>query len=181
MTSNENSKKIVSVPYAHRIAPNLKNVGNRYGLELVFSAPNKLSKICSKLDRKVSIAVNTNAGSCTVNHTTKFVKCSLSVVYCLPLTCGKVYIGQTGRCLNTRLLEHKRSLGTDIHSHIKRHCSQCGCSPLYSDTTVVFRHGNQLTREIVEAFHIKKRKEGCISQSSVSLSNREASYLEGLN
>lgn len=38
------------------------------------------------------------------------VKCMMGVVYMLPLTCGHVYIGQTGCCINTRLKEHKQSL-----------------------------------------------------------------------
>lgn len=74
-------------------------------------------------------------------------------------------------------------MATEIITRIKAHCSQCGCSPLFGDTTVIFRHENQLNREVVEAFHIiiMKDKNGCISQSSVWLSKREARFLKGLS
>lgn len=36
-------------------------------------------------------------------HKNKFIECATSVVYCIPLTCGKNYIGQTGKCVNDSL------------------------------------------------------------------------------
>lgn len=87
------SRKVVSIPHAHKIAHNLKNVGSRYALQVVFSAPNKLGKICARLDGKGSTNVKGNRYRCTIKHTKEFVKCRSSVVYCLPISCGKVYIG----------------------------------------------------------------------------------------
>lgn len=39
-----------------------------------------------------------------------YVKCNEGAEYEIPLVCGKVYIGQTGRCTNDRLREHAPSL-----------------------------------------------------------------------
>ena len=36
-----------------------------------------------------------------------------NVVYEVPCTCGKVYIGETKRCLEIRLKEHKEACQTD--------------------------------------------------------------------
>lgn len=44
--------------------------------------------------------------SCTIKHEKHFVDCDSQVVYCIPLTCGMRYVGQTGGCVNKRLEEH---------------------------------------------------------------------------
>lgn len=63
ITKQNNSRKnIVSIPYVHKIAHNLKNVGSRYGL-VVFSAPSKLGKICAGLDSVSSRKKNLALGS----------------------------------------------------------------------------------------------------------------------
>ncbi|XP_042150105.1 uncharacterized protein LOC121838103 [Ixodes scapularis] len=45
----------------------------------------------------------------TARHRNREVKYREGVVYGIPLTCGFTYVGQTGRCVNDRLLEHKRT------------------------------------------------------------------------
>lgn len=37
------------LPYIHRVSHNLKNVANRYGVPVVFSAPRKLASLCPGL------------------------------------------------------------------------------------------------------------------------------------
>uniref|UniRef100_A0A6M2CSQ5 Putative tick transposon n=1 Tax=Rhipicephalus microplus TaxID=6941 RepID=A0A6M2CSQ5_RHIMP len=94
------------------------------------------------------------------------------------MSCGKMYIGQTGRCINTRLTEHKRALANNAYSHLRRHCLECGCSPLFSETKILASHRDKMTREVIEAFHIAKRKDYCISQASITLSDCEVGFLE---
>lgn len=74
----DEKKKCVSIPYAHRIAHNnLKNVGNRYGLKVFFSAPSKLGKMCARLDRKISAYVEYAA--CTLRILMRFARSSNSL------------------------------------------------------------------------------------------------------
>lgn len=47
--------------------------------------------------------------------------------------------------------------------------------PPFPDTAILSSHEDQLTGEVVEAFHITKRKENCISQASVVFSDCEVS------
>lgn len=44
---------------------------------------------------------------CLKNHQDQYVACSNKVVYSPLLSYGMEYIGQTGRCLNERMKEHK--------------------------------------------------------------------------
>lgn len=115
--------------------------------------------------------------SCTIKHGMRFVSCTCNVVYCIPFSCGRKYIGQTGRCLNIRLREHFSSLKGSPYSHLAMHCRQCGCQPLLTDTTVVYRNRNKVSREIVEAFLIQKNDLDCVSQPSLSLHPCELAFL----
>ncbi|PNF19831.1 hypothetical protein B7P43_G12503 [Cryptotermes secundus] len=65
-------------------------------------------------------------------------------IYRIPCECGKVYIGQTGRSVDTRLKEHQRHLRLEYPTHRhschewdsnqqsqrssgRRHCDRQGC------------------------------------------------------
>ena len=138
------------IPYCHMISHNLKKVGNRAGVQVVFSVPQKLSGICK--------AVNAAgpAPRCTTKHRSRFVECVDEVVYPVPLTCGKRYIGQTGRCLNERLKEHHYNVTRLMSGHLAIHCRDGGCNPIFEQTSVVRRCRDRTAREIIEAREIDK-------------------------
>lgn len=83
--------------------------------------------------------------------------CAQSVVYRFPFSCGKVYIGQTGRCLNDRLREHKQKLNCYRDGHVSVHCSDCWYLSRFSECVVLYRNCNKKeTRVIAEASLIAK-------------------------
>lgn len=107
-TSRERPERPVVVPYTHKSAHNLKRVGARYGVPVVFSSAKNMAGLinainCSRHER-------TDKKECDKKHATSFVPCKKEVIYQVPFTCGKVYVGQTGRCLNDRLREHRAAL-----------------------------------------------------------------------
>lgn len=75
-------KRPVVVPYCHKVAHNLKNVAARYQIPVVFSAPRKLSMLCSRIGKE------NNKPQCEKKHF-NFIGCSVGVVYKIPLSCGK--------------------------------------------------------------------------------------------
>lgn len=77
----------------------LKKNAGRVGVRAVFRAPNKLGAMCRQMNSCEHRTV------CSRKHVTSFVECQRNVIYEIPLTCGLVYAGQTGRCLNGRLIE----------------------------------------------------------------------------
>ncbi|XP_075539192.1 uncharacterized protein LOC142573847, partial [Dermacentor variabilis] len=79
-------------------------IGNNANVSVIFSAPIKLSNLC-----KASYC-GSEKPSCRTNHKERYVHCVNNIVYELPLSCGKKYIGQRGRCLNDRLREHANDL-----------------------------------------------------------------------
>ena len=139
------------VPYMHKISHNLKKVANRHHVPVVFSAPNKLSRLCARISSRGAKA------ACDKKHAKPFLRCAVGTVYEIPLSCGKVYIGQTGRCTNNRLREHSLSIRNGTWSHLPFHCASCGCTPQFDRTRLFARSRDALARELLEAFHIRKK------------------------
>lgn len=176
--SEKQPTKQAVIPYVHKLAHGLKNVANRFDVRVVFSAPNKLNGVCSKVDRLLSNSKKcTRKRNCGVEHNPPFVRCATCVVYCLPLNCGHIYVGQTGRCLNIRLQEHRSSVKSKDGSNLAKHCSACGCTPIFCEASVLSKFRDKTTREVIESFHIKRCGKRCVSAPSLNLTDKEYSYL----
>lgn len=165
-------EKVAVIPYFHKFSHNLKKIAQRSGARVVFSAPKKLSHLCTKHFKK-----SKNGVGCTKKHRKKFVHCIENVIYQIPLSCGKQYVGQTGRCLNDRLREHGRDVDDMRGKGLSVHCRSCHCIPLLEQCMVLKVHNNRLTREIIEAEWISLLKDDCVSTPSVSLMAKELAYL----
>lgn len=90
-----------------------------------------------------------------------------------------MYIGQTGRCFNERAREHSLSIKNNAGGHLSEHCKRCGCSPEFARTDFLKRSHDRTEREIVEAYHIHKSGDKCISVPSITLCDKEVAFLEG--
>lgn len=163
----------VVVPYMHNLSHGLKKIANRVNVNVVFSAPHKLHSLCKKVNTSSISTV-----SCAKKHRSNFVPCVEGVVYSFPLSCGKEYIGQTGRCLNDRLREHNNNIANANSGHLGIHCRDCGCFARLDNCAVLGRSKNQLTREIIEAENIARREAQCVSTPSLALSEKELHYLD---
>lgn len=51
-------------------------------------------------------------------HMNRFVNCVEGIVYLVPLSCSKKYVGRTGRYLNERLKEHHYNIHKVISGHL---------------------------------------------------------------
>lgn len=167
------NKKVTVLLYLHKISHNLKKVGRRVGVDVVFSAPEKLSGLC----RKVNSCPKEKQG-CTKKHHAQFVNCVEAVVYSIPLSCGRRYVGQTGQCLNDRLREHKYNVSRVVSGHLGLHCRDCCCAPVFDKCEVISKNKDKLAREIIEAREIGRLGQNCVSIPSLSLSDKERSYLD---
>ncbi|XP_077535955.1 uncharacterized protein LOC144148269 [Haemaphysalis longicornis] len=73
------------IPHVHKVSHGLKKIAQKAGIRTVFSAPNKLGRMCK--------AVNDTTppkADCSTNHATRFVPCRTNVVYEIPLECDAV-------------------------------------------------------------------------------------------
>ncbi|XP_058449139.1 uncharacterized protein LOC131429108 [Malaya genurostris] len=81
-----------------------------------------------------------------------------NVVYTIPCGTddGKVYIGQTGRKLETRVAEHKNDTRKkDARTGLSQHTQQEGHIFDFANTRILERIENQESRVTAEMFHIK--------------------------
>lgn len=171
--SQENRKKIEVLPYCHKTSHGLKKVAQKFGVTAVFSAPRKLSGLCARMSGGPQ-----KKGTCKTKHQTRFTSCEVGVVYCIPLSCGKTYIGQTGGCINERLRQHRTTFNSGTGSNLALHVKVCeGCSPLLHRTSIIGRGRTRREREILEAFLIRKNKEKCVSDPSVFITDKEYNFL----
>lgn len=134
-------KRLAVIPYFHDLPHRLKKIGAKAEVNVVFSAPRKLLSFWRKNDGAAP-----RQPMCDKNHKKPFVPCMGNVVYAIPLKCRKVYVGQTGRCLNDRLREHDYNVNKVVKGHLGIHCRDCGCTPFFDSCAVIARHANQKTR-----------------------------------
>lgn len=158
------------IPYVHKVSHSLKKIATRYDINLLFSAPCKLSKVCVLNCKK-------NDRPCNIRHEHSFTECQSNVVYEIPLTCGKLYIGQTGQCFNDRARQHAYNVKNGYGSHMAIHCKECKRSPVFHKTRFLKKAKTKHEREIIEAFFIRKASDQCISTPSLHLSDIEYYFL----
>ena len=102
-------KKFVSVPYAHAISSMLSKSAKTYNISVATSYDNKIrSSMLTKQKREFK---------CSDTHKDVDVfDCSSGVVYEIAFSCGNKYIGESGRCANSRLKEHQEILKRKKHT-----------------------------------------------------------------
>lgn len=116
---------------------------------------------------------------CSKKHAVQYTACVTNVVYEIPFSCGRVYIGQTGRCFNDRAREHNLCVRNNAGGHLADHCGRCGCKPDLTGTKFLRKAKEKTEREIIEAFYIKKKENNCVSAPSLYLLQSEMVFLEG--
>lgn len=149
----------------------------KYGVEIAFTAPNKLLKLAQRQNK--SGKRNSQDNTCNTQHRTSFVvECSVHVVYRTPFPCDAVYVGQMERCLNTRLRELSSSLRAVPSGHLALHVRDCRCIPIFHDN-VVLQNQKRTARKPAEAFHIHSiGNQACTSSPSLFLYSNEHKFFK---
>ncbi|XP_050544291.1 uncharacterized protein LOC126907220 [Daktulosphaira vitifoliae] len=70
----------------------------------------RISRIAQKFKLRTVFKPNTVAGSLLRNPIDKLPEMQTPGVYEIPCSCGKSYIGQTGRAIATRIKEHEKDV-----------------------------------------------------------------------
>lgn len=163
----------VIIPYLHAMSHNLKKVAQRFRVPVVFSAPEKMARLCRRINNP-----QTDMEQCGTKHKTKYAECAVGVVYEIPLSCGSVYIDQTGRCVNDRAREHASAMRASPSGNLAVHCSRCPCSPVLHDVKVLAKYKDKICREVHEAFEIRAKGDECVSEPSLALSGKEFDFIK---
>lgn len=98
-------------------------------------------------------------------------------MYEIPFTCRKVYVGQSGRCVNDRLREHVLSLKSSPAGHIAIHVRNWKCSAMFSNTRILKRFTTKGACKLYEAQIILSSGDACVSATSIAMTYKEFNYL----
>lgn len=122
------------------------------------------------------------ANLCTKNHRDQYVNCGTGVVYEIPFGCGQRYIGETGKCVNDRLDQHRyrvsaaardpaKSCGTLTH-----HSLRC-CDPDFERVRIIRRGIEDAgDRRSVERKEIERYGELCVNKTDTLARLKSGSY-----
>jgi len=138
------------------------------------SVHEKLRRICSKYN--VRLAARSAATLRT--HLTAVAPLQQpenrkGAVYQVSMSCGRVYIGETGRPLKKRMSEHKTAckyLKGEANA-IAEHCINCSCAPQWDGVRCLGYEQNQLKRKIRESIEIKLAGIKIFAERSYDLSD----------
>jgi hypothetical protein len=109
-------------------------------------------------------------------HMLRLVKDDLGLkvpgVYWIPCECRKVYVGQTGRSIETRCKEHMRHICLDHpeKSVVAEHSVNAGHQIDFSNITILDKTSGYMDRIMKEAIHIRLNKENFNRDNGFNLS-----------
>jgi len=112
---------------------------NKYNIRTIFKPPKKIGQFLrNPKDQRPPLS---SAG-----------------VYRIPCSCGKVYIGETGRMVNIRKKEHQRDvkLKHTTQSALSEHNVETGHQILFEETTTIANTTSYFPRKYREAIEIQK-------------------------
>jgi hypothetical protein len=110
----------------------------------------KISRIAKKINMRTVFTSKSTLRNKLVHFKPKSDNPNKGVIYKIPCHCGRAYIGGTGRTLNTRLQEHKKSVkkrDPDI-SKLAEHAITMGYRFLWTDAEILGRKTNWRARKI---------------------------------
>ena len=129
----------VVIPYVRGLSEDIRRVCRQFGIRTVFKSAPTLREKLTRVKDKLPMGKLSN------------------VVYQVPCTCGKIYIGETVRRLDTRLKEHKDACicGQLDKSAIAEHAWSEHHPILWESTKVIDRANRQDILRLKEALHIR--------------------------
>jgi len=134
-SQNETSKRTFSVlPYVKGTTDRIGRILNKYNIRTIFKPPKKIGQFLrNPKDQRPPLS---SAG-----------------VYRIPCSCGKVYIGETGRMVNIRKKEHQRDvrLKHATQSALSEHNVETGHQILFEETTTIANTTSYFPRKYREA------------------------------
>jgi hypothetical protein len=131
----------------------------------------KISRIAKKINIRTAFTSKSTLRNKLVHFKPKSDTPTKGVIYNIPCEFGKAYICETGRTLDMRLQEHKRSVqkrDPDI-SKLAEPAITIDHRFLWTDAEIIRRETNRKARKFQEAAKIYKAGENAISSPSFDI------------
>lgn len=151
--SQEEKKWLSFLPYVKGTTDRIGKILNKHNIRTIFKPPRKIEQILrNPKDQRPPLS---SAG-----------------VYKIPCSCGKVYIGETGRTVNTRMKEHERDVRLKhvTQSALAEHNLETGHRILFDKTTTLATTTSYFPRKHREALEIQKHPDNLNRDSGYTVS-----------
>ncbi|XP_018312914.1 uncharacterized protein [Mycetomoellerius zeteki] len=138
--SQEEKKWLSFLPYVKGTTDRIGKILNKHNIRTIFKPPRKIEQILRNPKNQRS-------------------PLSSAGVYKIPCSCGKVYIGETGRrTVNTRMKEHERDVRLKhvTQSALAKHNLETGHQILFDKTTTLATTTSYFPRKHREVLEIQK-------------------------
>ena len=92
-------------------------------------------------------------------------------MYKIPCECGKVYIGETGRCMHERIKENERDiqLSRTQTSAVSEHANKTRNYPLLDEVKFIDRDPHWYSRRVKEAIHLRPHPNNINADSRIEM------------
>ena len=87
-TQDKDKDPLLYIPYVSGISEDIRRICRQYNRQVIFRSGRTLRSILTRVKDNLPMGMNSN------------------IVYKIPCSCGKVYVGETIRRLETRIKEH---------------------------------------------------------------------------
>ena len=149
------------LPYTAGVSEDIRRVCRKYSMKVIFRSGLSLRSVLTQVKDPLPMGKRSK------------------VVYGIPCSCSKVYIGETRRRLETKLREHQEACrkGTFETSAVAEHAWKDQHAIRWDETTVVnmARHPSELL--LKEAIHSNRTPVGNASTETQDLSSLDAGWL----
>jgi hypothetical protein len=170
-------KRVGTAPQLHKLTHNMRRTARDYNLQITSTYKPKFSTLPGRCDRMA----NKQDKECK-NHKEKAFECKDNSIYEIVLSCGSIYDGESGRCVNTRFAEHIEGKGTT--NTIKDHMKKCKCEVVKDQCRILYDknlNGWQ-SRRVVEAMFMDSRvkeigQQKVLSAPSIIPTEREVDFI----
>ena len=142
-SDNKEIQKLLVLPYDKNLCRNLNAIKRIYNLKIVTKPSNTIKQYLVHPKDRVPREKRCN------------------VVYEVPLTDGKKYIGETSRPLAVRLKEHAEAVKRlEVNKNaIAEYVATSNAKPLWEKSRILAREENWYQRRVKEAMWIERRQE----------------------
>ena len=92
-------------------------------------------------------------------------------MYKIPCECGKVYVGETGRCIHERIKEDERDirLSRTQTSAVSEHANKTGNYLLWDEVKFIDRDPHWYSRRVKEAIHLRPHPNNINGDSRIEM------------
>ena len=129
---------MVTIPYVSGLSEDIRRVCRGFNIRTAFKSGMTMRAQLSRVKDKLPSSM------------------SSSVIYSIPCSCGKVYIGETTRRLDQRMKEHKHACehGEEKKSAVAEHMCREQHPIQWQETKVIGRASKYWELRVKEALHI---------------------------